>query len=389
MRIVDIRNAEGSIRSDIRNSVIDFSGMTISLVAIESDVVRNGSPLTGYGICSNGRYAQKDIISNRLVPRIFAATPSELLDVDERNFDPHKIWNCMMTNEKPGGLGDRAVAVGAIDMAVWDLVSKIADLPLWRFLAERYNEGEYDEKVLVYPGGGYYYPSKGLGQLQDEIRSYQDKGYKAVKIKIGGAPLQEDIRRIEAVLKVVGCAENLAVDANGRFDLRTALEYAEALSPYKLFWFEEPGDPLDYRLNNVLASVYQGPLATGENLFSIQDALNLIQYAGLRPDRDWIQIDPALSYGLTEYVRIIDMVQANGWAKRRLIPHGGHQFALNIASGLQIGGAESYPGVFQPFGGFADDCEITDGYANLHQTPGIGMELKSEMFSEILRLLGY
>jgi L-alanine-DL-glutamate epimerase-like enolase superfamily enzyme len=293
-----------------------------------------------------------------------------------------------MRNEKPGGHGERAVAMGVLDMAVWDLVAKIAGQPLWRLLSERYNGGRFDERVMVYPGGGYYYPGKDLGALQDEMRRYHEQGYKVVKMKIGGADLAEDLDRIEAVIDVVGSGLNLAVDANGRFDLATALSYGEALAPYDLYWFEEPGDPLDYALNAELAAAYEGSIATGENLFSRQDAHNLIRYGGMRPERDWIQLDPGLSYGLTEYLRLIEIVESEGWSRRRLIPHGGHQLALNMACGLQIGGSESYPGVFQPFGGFADDCEVVDGYARLHDAPGIGMELKSEMFAEISRLVG-
>lgn len=386
MRIAEIREMTAPIRSDIRNAVIDFSQMTVSVVAILTDVVRNGRQVIGYGFCSNGRYAQGGILRERLIPRIMQAEPTSLLDASGENFDPFRIWQSMMKNEKPGGHGDRAVAAAALDMAVWDMVSKIAEKPLWRLLSERYNEGRYDDTVLVYPGGGYYYPGKGLEQLQDEMRRYRDQGYRVVKMKIGGASLDEDQRRIEAALKVVGAGSNLAVDANGRFDLATAVAYGEAMEPYDLFWYEEPGDPLDFALHAELAKQYEGSIATGENLFSLQDTRNLVRYAGLRPDRDWIQVDPALAYGLTEYLRILNMLAQYGWSRRRLIVHGGHQLALNMAAGLQLGGSESYPLVFQPFGGFADDIPIQDGYARLHEAPGIGVELKAELYRELRQL---
>ena len=220
------------------------------------------------------------------------------------------------------------------------------------------------------------------------MRGYRQAGYTVVKMKIGGADLVTDCKRIEAVLDVVGAGQNLAVDANGRFDLDTALAYGRALADYDLFWYEEPGDPLDFQLNAVLAEAYAGPLATGENLFSHQDARNLLRYGGLRPDRDWVQVDPALAYGLTEYLRVLDVADEMGWSRRRFMPHGGHQFALNMAAGLQLGGSESYPGVFQPYGGFADDIPIEDGYVTLPEVPGIGMELKTKMFDEMRRQLG-
>jgi L-alanine-DL-glutamate epimerase-like enolase superfamily enzyme len=316
-----------------------------------------------------------------------AADPATLIDKERDNLDPFAIWRTFMTNEKPGGHGDRAHAAGALDMAVWDAVAKIADKPLWRLLSERFNGGQADDKVLVYPGGGYYYPGKELDGLKDEMRRYQDQGYRVVKMKIGGADLALDVKRIEAVLEVVGSGQNLAVDANGRFDLETALAYGKAMQPYDLFWYEEAGDPLDYQLNAVLAEHYKGAIATGENLFSAIDARNLLRYGGMRSDRDWVQLDPALSYGLTEYLRVLDVVSEMGWSRRRFIPHGGHQLALNMAAGLQLGGSESYPGVFQPYGGFADNMPIVDGYARLPEAPGIGMELKPVMFADMQRRL--
>ena len=386
MRIIEIREATVPLDSQLRNAFIDFSQMTISIVAILTDAVRAGRRVVGYGFNSNGRYAQGGILRERLIPRIMAAAPEDLIDETGANLDPVKIWDRMMSNEKPGGHGDRAVAAAALDMAVWDAVAKVAGQPLWRLLAERYNGGAYDDKVLVYPGGGYYYPGKGLGQLKDEMRGYRDQGYEVVKMKIGGADLAADVERIEAVLEVVGDGQCLAVDANGRFDLETAIAYAEAISRYNLFWYEEPGDPLDYGLNAALAERYPGSIATGENLFSLQELSNLLRYGGMRPERDWIQLDPALAYGLTEYLRCLDMLDGHGWPRRRLIPHGGHQLALNAAAGLQLGGAESYPLVFQPFGGFADDIPIEDGYTRPHDTPGIGVELKAAMYKELKAL---
>ncbi len=385
MKIVDIREAVVPIQSQIRNAYIDFSQMTVSILALITDVVRDGKPVVGFGFNSNGRYAPAGLLRDRFIPRLKAADPKSLLDGE--NFDPHRIWNVLMQNEKPGGHGERSVAVGVIDMAVWDAVAKIAGLPLYRLLAERYRGGIFDPKVFVYAAGGYYYPDKDLSALQNEMRGYLELGYSVVKMKIGGAPLSEDLRRIEAVLKILKTPDQLAVDANGRFDLDTALAYARALAPCGLRWFEEAGDPLDFALQARLAPHYPGPMATGENLFSLQDARNLIRYAGLRPDRDILQFDCALSYGLVEYLRILEMLKQYGWSPARCIPHGGHQMSLNIAAGLGLGGNESYPGIFQPFGGFADDIPVKDSYVTLPKIPGIGFEAKSELFRVLKTLV--
>jgi L-alanine-DL-glutamate epimerase-like enolase superfamily enzyme len=387
MKIVSIHEGTVPISSSMRNAWIDFSAMDCSIVAVVSDVVRDGEPLIGYGFNSNGRYSAGEILRRRLIPRLLEAPADALLTEDGENVDPARAWTVMMRNEKPGGHGERSVAVGVLDMALFDLASKIAGQPLYRWLSDRYGDGDPDPSVFVYAAGGYYAPGKTTADLQDEMRGFLDLGYNVVKMKIGGAELGEDLRRIEAVLDVLGGdGSRLAVDVNGRFDLRTALAYGEAIEPYGLFWYEEPGDPLDYALHATLSEHYRGPLATGENLFSLQDARNLVRYAGMRPDRDTIQVDPALSYGLVEYLRIQEMLSRHGWSSRRCVPHGGHQFSLHIAAALKLGGNESYPGEFQPTGGFADDAVVRDGRVGLTETPGIGFEGKSRFFDVLRRL---
>ena len=386
MRILEVRDMTSSIASNISNAYIDFSKMTCSVVAVITDQFRNGEQIVGYGFNSNGRYSASGLLRERFIPRINSASPENLITDKEDNLDPFKIWDILMQNEKPGGHGERSVAVGTIDMAIWDAVAKIADKPLFRHLAEHYNDGKSDDKVWVYAAGGYYYPGKNKNALQDELQSYRDLGYKTLKMKIGAASLQEDMARIESALKISGDG-NLCVDANGRFDLELALTYAKQIKQYDLFWFEEAGDPLDFELQSQLATRYELPLATGENLFSHQDARNLIRYGGLRKDRDWLQFDCALSYGLVEYLRTLKMLDYYGWSRRRVVPHGGHQMSLNMAAGLGLGGNESYPHVFKPFCGFADGVTIEDCYVQLPEIPGIGFELKSELFSVMRQLI--
>ena len=289
----------------------------------------------------------------------------------------------MFRNEKPGGHGERSVAIGTIDMAVWDAVAKIAGKPLFRLLAERHGGGKADPRVFVYAAGGYYYPGKGVEHLQAEMQSYLDRGYTVVKMKIGGVPLADDMKRIEAVLGMLPRGASLAVDANGRFDLATAVSYAKALSAYDLFWYEEAGDPLDYALQAQLADHYAKPMATGENLFSMQDARNLIRHGGMRKEIDWLQFDCALSYGLVEYLRTLEMLADYGWSPGRCIPHGGHQMSLNIAAGLGLGGNESYPDLFQPYGGFPDGVRVEDGHITMPELPGIGFEGKADLYAEL------
>ncbi|MDB5854370.1 MAG: mandelate racemase, partial [Herminiimonas sp.] len=386
MKIVEIREKTVPISSPIRNAYIDFSKMTLSLVAVVTDVIRDGKPVIGYGFNSNGRYGQGKLMRERFIPRVLEAAPESLVDDSGTNLDPHKIWNCMFTNEKPGGHGERSVAMGTMDMALWDATAKIEQKPLFQLLADRYGNGTPNRRIFVYAAGGYYYPGKGLDKLKAEMQSYLDRGYTVVKMKIGGDSLAEDQRRIEAVLSILGEGQKLAVDANGRFDLDTAVAYAKALSQYDLFWYEEAGDPLDYELQATLRNYYDKPMATGENLFSMQDARNLIRYGGMRADRDWLQFDCALAYGLVEYLRTLDMLRQHGWSPSRCIPHGGHQMSLNIAAGLGLGGNESYPDLFQPFGGFPDGVKVEQGHITMPDLPGIGFEGKANLISEMRNL---
>ena len=386
MKITNIIEETKPISSNIKNAYIDFSKMTLSLVAVCSNVIKNGKPLIGYGFNSNGRYGQGHLIRERFRPRILEANPHKLLNEDGNNFDPIKMWDVMMSNEKPGGHGERSVAVGTLDMAIWDLVSKVEEKPLYQMLSEKYGDGNPNRDVFVYAAGGYYWPDQGITGLTDEIKKYLGLGYSVVKKKIGGASLSDDCKRIEAVLKILGPNDRLAVDANGRFNLETAIKYAQALSNYNLFWFEEPGDPLDFELQRELGNHYKGSMATGENLFSLQDARNLIRYAGMRKDIDWLQFDCALSYGLVEYLKIIDMLKDNQWDVSRCIPHGGHQMSLAIAAGLGLGGNESYPDLFQPYGGFPDGVKVENSIVRLPEINGIGFEGKSDLYSVMKKM---
>ena len=155
MRIIDIREVTAPIASSIANAYIDFSKMTLSLVAVVTDVKRDGRTVVGYGFNSNGRYGQGGLIRERFAPRLKEADPNSLLSDAGDNLDPDRIWAALMKNEKPGGHGERSVAVGTIDMAVWDAVAKIAGKPLFRLLAERHKRTA-EPRVFVYAAGGYY-----------------------------------------------------------------------------------------------------------------------------------------------------------------------------------------------------------------------------------------
>src|SRR2546426_11718146 len=114
MKITSIHETVVPIRSEIRNAYISFAEMTVSAVAVHSDILKGGKRLAGYGFHSNGRYAQSGILRDRMIPRLKNAAPQTLLDDSGENFDPARAWQVMMANEKPGGHGERSVAVGTL-----------------------------------------------------------------------------------------------------------------------------------------------------------------------------------------------------------------------------------------------------------------------------------
>ncbi len=388
MRIVEWRERTVPIDGGVRNAVVSFADHTVSIVAAVSDQRRRGRPVVGFGFNSIGRYGQGGILRQRLFPRLRAADPQVLVTEDGRSFDPAAVAAVAMTNEKPGGHGDRAGAVAAVELAVWDLEAKLRDEPACATIARAAGRDGAVGRASVYAAGGYYYDGDdSVDRLRAELEGYRSLGFDAFKIKVGGAPLDVDLARIEAALDVAGAGARLAVDANGRFDLDTAQAYGRALAPYGLRWFEEPGDPLDYALLHQLIAGYDGAVATGENLFSAIDVENLVRFGGMRPGIDIVQIDPGLSYGITEYGRVLDRLEAHGFDRTSCFPHGGHLINLHVVVGLGLGGCEAYPGVFGPFGGYAPTCAIGDGTVLPSDAPGFGLEEKPDLAPHLAAMI--
>lgn len=380
MRILDIRETAVPVRSSMRNAVFDFSEMTTSIVAVVTDRVAEGRPVVGFAFNGTGRYACGAAMRARFIPRLLKEPPEALLDA-EGFVDPEKCVAVMSRREKPGGEAERAWAIGTIETAIWDAVAKARGLPLWALLARRYGPGTPSGRVFCYVGGGWYRPGQTVADLQDEMRRHRDAGYVLLKTKVGGLPLDEDRRRIEGVLEIVGDPRNLAVDANGAFDRDRAFAYAEMLAPYGLRWFEEPVAPTDFALYAEVCARYQPAIGTGENLYSLQDVRNMIRFGGLRPDRDVLQVDPPQAFGLSHFARIVEAAEAAGFSRAQIFPHGGNQMSLACVGGLGLGGCEAYPGVFGAFAGYADDARVEEGWMRLPDRPGIGFEAQSELYA--------
>ena len=375
MRITAIREKPVSLIDPL--SAADSSReMSASAVAVEIDTGDRGR-VTGYGFSSPGRYAQSGLIAERFAPRLLAA--ADVTGADG-GLDPVRGWAAMMANEKPGGDGDRAGAVGVLDMALWDAAAKIEGIPLWELLSERYNEDRVHERVPVYAGVGPGGP--------EEVRLALDQGHARVKIDGGFGGLDAARERIEAVLPLLdGDGARLAVDVHCLCSTSEATQaLADAFEPYGLAWVEEPGHPHDFELLAALADYYDGGIATGENLFSMSEAYNLMRYGGLRADRDLIQLDPALSYGVVEYANIVRLAEAGDWPRERMIPHAGHLLAFHVVAGLTLGGHEVLARPDLVVAGLPEGVLVDRGYATLPQTPGIGFEAHPKLRAALAAL---
>jgi L-alanine-DL-glutamate epimerase-like enolase superfamily enzyme len=374
MRIVDIRERPIPI-SRYRDPRIPSGGLTTSLVAVITDVVRAGEQVVGYGFASIGRYDQSGLIRDRFAPRLRQASTQDITTDDGANLDPFRAWTIMMTGEKPGGHGERCVAVGALDMALWDAAAKIAGLPLHRFVADRLGRDVTASHVPVYASGGYPYPDHHIAALSEEMRHFADLGFTHVKIKIGAASLDHDLRRVEAAAACLAGSEHLAVDAMNTYGPSMSLTAAAALARFGLWWFEDICDPLDFATHARVAARYDPPIAAGEALFSAAEAALLDQHAGLRRARDILLFDPVHCYGLPGYLQIIDTLTATGWPRHAFWPHGGHLFSLHLVAALGLGGAEINPLAFHPFHGPPAALPVNAGRIHLPDVPGIGFEL--------------
>jgi D(-)-tartrate dehydratase len=369
VRVVDIREHSLPI-SRFADPALPTGGLTTSAVSVTTDARRDGAPVVGYGFGSFGRYAQSGLIRERFAPRLLAAGGG---------LDPLLAWEAMMAGEKPGGHGERCVAVGALDMALWDAAAKAAGLPLHRHLADVLPQARPQKDVAVYAAGGYRYPGDDLKRLREEARRLLGLGYTMLKIKVGAAELAGDLSRIEAMLDLVGAPERLAVDAMNGWGGASALEAASALSAYGLRWLEDVGDPHDFEGLSALAAAYDPPIAAGEALFSTAEARLLHRHGGLRPDRDVLVFDPVHCYGVPGFLAILAELEAAGWPRSAFWPHGGHLFCQHLVAALGLGGAEVNPLAFQPFGGLTDDARVENGRVAPPELPGIGFEGRAQL----------
>ena len=386
MRITEVRAKTVRVETNMFNARGSRVNSAATVVAAITDVVRNGRPLIGFSYSATGFQPPTHQLQERFIPTLLQMK-EDALNLDPKHFDPAALLAALKKNEKLGGDGERATAIGTLECAVWDVVGKLAQAPVWRLAADRYNGGRVVDRIECYVGGGWYSPDKGVAELRDEVKKYLDMGYRTVKIKVGGIPLADDMRRVEAALAVVGDTKCLAVDANSGISDELRPEYARALKPLGLRWFEEPTHPNDYQANTEFIALYGNPVATGENQFSYEELRNLARYGGMRPGVDVLQWDIPHVYGMHEASNVVDMFAGFGWTPKSMVPHGGNQISLNACAAFGFGACEAYPDVFGVLSGYADGLDVVDGHLRIGEWEGFGFEQQSGLFGKMKELV--
>jgi L-alanine-DL-glutamate epimerase-like enolase superfamily enzyme len=355
LKIAELRERTVSIAAPMRNAAIAFGEMTASAVAMVSD-----AGITGYAFDSIGRYGKGGLLRERFFPRVLGQSFDGLID-------PPAVARAAMANEKSGGHGERPGAVALIEAAAWDLRAKMQGVPLWRCLADNYRTNG-SGTISAYASCGHFRTDD---VLTEEVKRAVDAGYRCVKIKVAGE-VDADLKRLERAAAALPAGTSWAVDVNGA---SASEAWFDAMSAFKLAWIEEPASPLDFERLRELAALGQ-PIATGENLFSFDDARNLVRYGGLRRERDFIQVDPLLAYGVDEYVRMLEL-----WPPAQFLPHAGHLFNAHCVAAFGLGMAEAAPDASLIYGGYWDGVRVDAGRVKIPDAPGAGFEAKANLFA--------
>ena len=329
--------------------------------------------MVGYGFASIGRYGQAGLIRERFAPRLREAATEALLNDHGTNLDPFRAWTVMMAGEKPGGHGERCVAVGTLDMALWDAAAKIAELPLHQFLAGVLDDGSTSpQHVPAYAGGGYPYPDNDIAAWPRRSSGPSTSASPTRRSRSarppGPGPPAHRGRHPDLD------PGRLAVDAMNTYDAATAMTAAAELAAFGLWWFEDVCDPLDFDTQALVAAAYASPVAAGEALFSVPEARAARPARGLRRDRDFLSSTRCTVTACRGTCRS-SITSPTGLAAARLLATRRPSVLPARGRRARTGRRRDQPAGIRPSADYPPQIQIADGFAELPDAPGIGFEL--------------
>jgi len=346
----------GKLEKPYRNSIITTSAKTVTFVEVETDQGEVG----------------RAFAAEREAPMIEGPVRDRILGQDPLN--AARLWHAMFTGwRKPVVKGDAISAIGSVDNALWDLRGKLLGLPVYRLL------GGFKDRVPAYAAGGYYEEGKGVAGLVAEMERFVAAGYRAVKMKVGGAPFREDVERVKAVREAVGPDISLMVDANNAWGAAEAVRFGRAVERYDITWFEEPCWADDLAGAAEVCRALDIPVASGENEYTRWGCRDLVEQRAA----DIVQADPHTAGGLTEWARIAALASAHHLP---VAPHGNHWLGAQAAAAVDNGMiVESYARLQAWQDDFFAPWELDDGELVLPSTPGLGIEVDLEALRKAAR----
>ncbi len=286
----------------------------------------------------------------------------------ENPFDVERIWDRMYRyNRKPVAKGDYIKVMGSVDIAVWDIIGKALNLPVYKVL------GGFQKKIRVYAAGGYYEEGKTIDDLVSEMEGYVAEEFQAVKMKVGGASFGEDVDRVKAVREALGPDIDLLIDANNKWNAYEAIRFGRAVEKYNPFWFEEPVEPDDFHGCAEVKQALDIPIVAGENEFTRWGCRDLIQ-AG---SADILNLDTVKAGGITEYRKIAALASA---FHIPVAPHGSPHMAIHLLASLDNALImETYPGVKSQYNPVLPLYPVKNGHVTVPETPGLGIDPDPEL----------
>lgn len=281
----------------------------------------------------------------------------------ENPFYVERIWDRMYRdNRKPVAKGDYIEAMGSVDIAVWDIIGKALGMPVYQVL------GAHKDKLRVYAAGGYYRDDKTTADLVSEMEGYVDEGFRAVKMKVGGVRMREDVERVKAVRDAIGWDVDLLIDANNKWRAYDAIRFGRMIEEFDPFWFEEPVVADDFAGCAEVKHALDIPITAGENEYTIWGARDLIEHGSA----DILNLDTVKAGGITEHRKISALAAAHHIP---VSPHGSpHMAAHLLASTPNALIMETYPGVQSRYNPALPLYPVKDGYIEMPQTPGLGID---------------